>query len=126
MNIEKFIKKLDINNNEYIIVGVSAGPDSMALLHMLQNNLKCKIVCAHINHNIRNQSDEEEQYLKEYCTKYNIIFESMKIKSYTQNNFENEAREKRYNFYKKILNKYNSQNLFLAHHGDDLIETVLM
>ena len=126
MNIDNFIKNLDLNNDNYVIIGVSAGPDSMALLNMLQKNLTCNLVCAHINHNVRNQSDEEELYLKEYCKKNNIIFESTKIKSYNQNNFENEAREKRYKFYEKILTKYNSHNLFLAHHGDDLIETIIM
>ena len=126
MNIDNFIKNIDIENDNYVVVGVSAGPDSMALLHMLKTNLKCKLVCAHINHNVRTQSNEEEKYLKEYCNYFNIIFESMKIKSYTENNFENEAREKRYQFYEKILKKYNSHNLFLAHHGDDLIETVMM
>ena len=40
MKIDKFIKDIDINNNEYIIVGVSTGPDSMALLNMLQKNHK--------------------------------------------------------------------------------------
>ena len=60
MNIDNFIKNIDINNDEYIIVGVSAGPDSMALLHMLQKNLNCKLVCAHINHNVRPESNEEE------------------------------------------------------------------
>lgn len=50
----------------------------------------------------------------------------MKITTYTENNFENEARKKRYRFYLDLLKKYNSKYLFLAHHGDDLIETVLM
>ena len=126
MNIDNFIKNIDINNDKYVIIGVSSGPDSMALLHMLQNNLKCKLVCAHINHNVRMQSNEEELFLKDYCTKNNIIFEATKIKEYTQNNFENEAREKRYQFYEEILKKYNSHCLFLAHHGDDLIETIMM
>ena len=126
MNIDQLIKNIDINNDKYIIVGVSAGPDSMALLHMLRKNLKCNIVCAHINHNVRIESQEEELFLKEYCKENNIIFETMKITKYQKNNFENEAREKRYAFYKQILEKYNSHNLFLAHHGDDLIETVIM
>ena len=126
MNIDKNIKNIDINNDNYIVVGVSAGPDSMALLHLLKKNLNCNIVCAHINHKVREESDEEELFLKEYCKQNKIFFESMKIIKYQKNNFENEAREKRYSFYEKILKKYNSHNLFLAHHGDDLIETILM
>ena len=120
------IKSIDNLKDKYIIVGVSAGPDSMALLHMLMTNTKKEIICAHINHNVRDKSDEEEKYLKTFCQKHNIIFESMKIKEYTENNFENEAREKRYEFYEKLLNKYHSHYLILAHHGDDLIETVMM
>ena len=125
MSIDNLIKKIPIKD-EYIIVGTSAGPDSMALLHLLINNTKKKIVCAHINHNIRKQSIEEEVYLKEYCKLNNIIFECLKINNYQEKNFENEARKKRYSFYEELLNKYHSHSLFLAHHGDDLIETVLM
>jgi len=109
-----------------IVVGVSSGADSMALFHYLIENYKDKIICVHINHKVRKQSDEEEIFLKEYCKKLNITFECMTIESYNENNFENEARKKRYTFYEKILKKYNSKYLFLAHHADDLIETVLM
>ena len=126
MNIQNLLKNINIDNDEYIIVGVSAGPDSMALLDMLKKSSIAKIVCAHINHNVRKESDEEEEYLRKYCNKSNIIFESIKIDSWEKNNFENEARTKRYQFYEELLKKYNSHNLFLAHHGDDLIETVLM
>ena len=126
MKINTIFKNLLPIKDEYIVVGVSAGPDSIALLHMLQNNQNKKIVCAHVNHNVRKESEEEEKYLKKYCQENNLLFEVMKIKKYTENNFENEARKKRYKFYEKILKKYNSHTLFLAHHGDDLIETVLM
>lgn len=121
--------KLNINipkNIKNIVVGVSAGPDSMALLHYLHTNTKYNIICAHINHNIREQSKEEEQYLKNYCKIKNITFESFTIKNYKEKNFENEARKYRYEFYEKILNKYNTKYLFLAHHADDLMETILM
>lgn len=117
---------INMNKNETIVIGCSAGPDSMALLHYMKNNYPNKIICAHINHNIRKESDEEEKYLENYCKQNNIIFESTKIESYNKSNLENQARIKRYNFYKKILTKYNSKYLFLAHHGDDLIETILM
>lgn len=115
----------DIIFDDYIIAGISAGPDSMCLLHLLKEKTD-KIVVCHINHNVRKQSEKEEEYLRKYCEKNNIIFETMKIEKYEENNFENEARKKRYAFYEKILKKYNSKQLFLAHHGDDLIETVLM
>ena len=117
---------LNLNKTDYLIVGVSSGPDSMALLNYLQTHTKNPLVVAHINHNVRKQSQEEEQYLKKYFQDNNIIFECHKIEKYTQNNFENEARTKRYQFYEQILHKYNSKYLFLAHHGDDLIETILM
>lgn len=115
----------DIIFDNYIVVGVSAGPDSMCLLHILQKRTNKIIVC-HINHNVRKQSKKEEKYLRKYCEENNLIFESMLIEKYEENNFENEARKKRYAFYETILKKYNSNKLFLAHHGDDLIETVLM
>ena len=124
--VNRIIKNINNLPDKYIIVGVSTGPDSMALLHMLMKNTDKQIVCTHINHNIRETSDEEENYLKTYCKENNIIFESTKISTYEQNNFENEAREKRYAFYETTLKKYNSHYLVLAHHGDDLIETVMM
>ena len=115
----------DINFDNYVVVGVSAGPDSMCLLNLLEKKTNKIIVC-HINHNIREQSIIEEEYLKTYCQEHNLIFESMTIKEYKENNLENEARKIRYKYYEEILNKYNSNKLFLAHHGDDLIETILM
>ena len=109
-----------------IVVGVSTGADSMALFHYLINNYKDTVICAHINHNVRKQSNKEEIFLNNYCKDNKIIFESTKIETYNENNFENEARKKRYNFYEEILKKYNTKYLFLAHHADDLIETILM
>ena len=114
-----------INFDNYVVLGVSSGPDSMCLLDMIQK-LTNKIVVCHINHNVRKESIDEEEFLKKYCQERNIIFESMTIKEYKENNFENEARKKRYHFYEETLKKYNAKYLFLAHHGDDLIETVLM
>ena len=113
-------------NEKYLIIGCSSGPDSMALLHYLNTNIKTNIVCAHINHNVRKESKQEELFLKKYCNDNNIIFESITLNNYKENNFENEARNKRYKFYEKIIKKYHAKYLFLAHHGDDLIETVLM
>lgn len=117
---------LNISKNIPLVIGCSSGPDSMALLHYLKTHTTNPLIVAHINHNIRKESYEEEEYLSTFCKENNITFESTTIEKYTENNFENEARTKRYNFYEKILKKYNTNYLFLAHHGDDLIETILM
>ena len=124
--LENVIK---LNSDDIIVVGVSAGPDSMALLYLLMDLMKrinYKIIVAHINHNIRKESYEEEIFLKDYCTKHNLVFESMTIQNYGDDNFHNEARNIRYRFYSELIHKYRANYLMTGHHGDDLIETILM
>ena len=50
----------------------------------------------------------------------------MVIEQYGDDNFHNEARNIRYNFFEDLIRKYNANYLFTAHHGDDLIETIIM
>lgn len=122
--MEHILNDITFDNNT-IVIGCSSGPDSMCLLDLLQKKTN-KIVVCHINHNVRKESIQEEEYLKNYCLEHNLIFEVMTINTYEENNFENEARKKRYAFYEETLQKYNANKLFLAHHGDDQIETILM
>ncbi len=121
-------KELNLND-ETVVIGVSGGPDSMALLSLVNSIKKAKhikIVCAHVNHNIRKVSGEEEKMVEGYCQDNDIVFETMKIDKYGDDNFHNEARNIRYDFFDKIVQKYDSKYLFTAHHADDLIETILM
>ena len=118
-----------LKDNDTIVVGLSGGPDSMCLLNILLSlNKNIKIVCAHINHNIREESKEELLFIEEYCKNKNLTLETTTFekKSSTQDYNELELREKRYAFFGKVINKYKGKYLFTAHHGDDLIETVLM
>ena len=128
-NVYSFIKKLDIENQN-VVAAISGGPDSMLLLSILndlKDELNLKIIVAHVHHNLRKESDNEAIMVKEFCVKNNIIFEMMKINEYPNNKFSEEfARKIRYEFFDKIIKKYNSNILFTAHHGDDLIETILM
>lgn len=110
--------------DETVVVATSGGPDSMCLLNLIKDTNK-KIICAHVNHKLREESNEEAKMVKDYCTSNNITYEYYEITSY-KGNTENFAREKRYEFFEKILKKYNSKYLLTAHHGDDLIETILM
>ena len=123
-----FLNSFNISDKDSLIVAVSYGPDSMFLLDLLKNKYhNNKIICAHVNHSLRKESKQEAKKLEDYCHENNICFEFMKIKEYKDNKFtEEEARRKRYNFFEILVNKYKSKYLFTAHHGDDLIETVLM
>ena len=127
--LKYFLKnKIEINDGDTIVIGLSGGPDSMALLDIISKHFNnIKIVCAHVHHNLRKESDEEKKFVSDYCAKHGFIFEFMKIEKYTNNKFsEEEARRIRYNFFEEVINKYQAKYLFTAHHGDDLIETVLM
>ncbi len=119
----------NIVNNSTIVVAVSGGPDSIVLLNIL-NNLKekynYKIVCAHVNHKLRQESEEEEIFVKNICINNNIIFEKIDFDTYITTNIESEAHDRRYTFFEEIIKKYNSNYLLTAHHGDDLVETILM
>ena len=107
------INKVKLKDSDIIVVGVSAGPDF-------------KIVVAHVNHNVRIESKEEAEFLKKYCEEHDIIFEMMIITKYGDDNFHNEARTIRYNYYEELINKYGANYLMTGHHADDLMETILM
>ncbi len=123
-----YLNKL-MSNGDKIVVAISGGPDSMFLLDVLQKIRKSKtfdIVVAHVNHNVRRESYEEAECVKEYCEKNNMIFEYMIIYKYGTDNFHDYARTVRYNFFESLVDKYNAKYLMTAHHGDDLMETILM
>ena len=124
------LKEIGIKYGDALVVGVSGGPDSMALLHILlrlKKALDLKIIVAHVNHNSgRPGQDSDELFVCEYCAKNDIVFESMIIEEYGDDNFHNEARSIRYNYFSKLAKKYNAKYIFTAHHADDLIETILM
>ena len=130
INLDDILKKLDktIKENETLITATSGGPDSMALLSLLIKLSKTKkitIICAHVNHNLRKESQEEAIMVEKYANENNLIFEKMEINHY-EGNTENYARTQRYNFFEKLIKKFNATYLLTAHHGDDLTETILM
>lgn len=125
--IETVLIKLE--STDTVICAVSGGPDSMALLSLLsraRNEIPFQLVCAHVNHNVRLESESEKEFVKSFCFEKHIIFEYMKIEHYGEDNFHNEARMKRYQFFDELAAKYHAKYVMTAHHGDDLLETILM
>lgn len=123
------MNEIKIKYGDSIIVGCSGGPDSMALLSLMieiRKKVDIQIVCAHVNHNVRRESEFEKNFVFEFCQNNHIVFEYIKFDNYTDDNFESEARTRRYNYFSDVVKKYNAKYLLTAHHGDDLIETILM
>jgi len=124
-----FLTKEILRYGDTVVVGCSGGPDSMALLHLLlkiKKEMDIAIICCHVNHNVRKESITEMEFLRKYCLNHGVEFEAMTIKNYGDDNFHNEARTIRYTFFNDIVKKYNAKYLMTAHHGDDLMETILM
>lgn len=127
LNIEQLFKHYYFNEDTTIVVATSGGPDSMALLHMLISlTKKPNIICAHVNHNKRKESSKDQELVAAFCKKHNIIFEQHTIEEYSDDNFHNQARKIRYDFFENLINLYKADYLLTAHHADDLVETMLM
>ncbi len=125
--VKQYLEKI-LNENDTIVISCSGGPDSMCLLSLLlsfKEKKNLKIIVAHVNHKVRKESEEEEEFLRNYVKEKCVIFELLTIKKYNKN-FHNDARVQRYKFLDEIMEKYQAKYLFTAHHGDDLIETILM
>lgn len=123
------IRDIGIKYGDSVVVACSGGPDSMALLSLMidiKREIDIEVVCAHVNHNVRRESESEKIFVERFCRDNNVVFEYMAIEDYGDDNFESEARTKRYNYFGEVVRKYGSKYLLTAHHGDDLMETILM
>ena len=123
-----------IEPEDKIVIGVSGGPDSICLLNILnelKKELSFKICVAHINHMIREEADEETEYVKEFCKKLNIEcfvkrIDVIKIANNLKRGTEETGRQIRYEFFNEILKKTNSNKIATAHNNNDKVETILM
>lgn len=116
--------------NEYdtVAVAVSGGVDSMVLLDKVNilNHHK-KLYALHVNHQLRDVSDEEEKMIQAYCKQHNIelITYTIPKNSFNPNkSIQREARDIRYHFFETQINIKHIDCLLTAHHKDDQLETI--
>ena len=130
-----FVKKNKlIKPGEVIGVGVSGGVDSMALLHFLHSNkelLDIDVVAIHINHGIREESDDEALFVLQKCREmgvrvYKFTIDSPKIAKDKKVSIETAARDGRYGVFEALVKKDIVDKIALAHHQSDQAETILM
>jgi len=119
---ENLLNKLD--KNKPILIAVSTGIDSMCLFDYLYK-LGYKLNVAHVNHKRRIESEDEYKYLKEYLDEIGVPLYYYEINEKIDSNFQEKAREIRYNFFIKTAKEHGIDQIVTAHQEDDLIETVL-
>jgi len=123
-----------IDTNDKIVIGVSGGPDSICLLHILnelKTELNIEIFVAHINHMIRKEAEEETIYVENFCKHLGIQCFTKRIDIIPKSKQEKIGVEEcgrlvRYSFFEEVLNKVNANKIATAHNANDNAETVLM
>ncbi|MGL5329738.1 MAG: tRNA lysidine(34) synthetase TilS [Peptostreptococcaceae bacterium] len=130
------IKKHElIKKGDKIVVGLSGGPDSVCLLHIL-NRLKeewnLQIYAAHLNHQIRGiEAQKDAYYISKLCEEMGITFfiKSINVPQYCEENgvsIEEGARKLRYEMFYEIKNNTRSNKIAIGHNLNDQAETILM
>ncbi len=110
-----------------LVVAVSTGVDSMTLLQVLNALLPAnQVVVAHVNHHLRAQSQQEEQFLRQRCQQMGVRLYVDQWEKHPQHGIENAARQERYRFFAQVMHETKAAYLLTAHHENDLAETMLM
>lgn len=134
--VASFLKQRKFSlNGKRLLVGVSGGPDSLALLHYLwrqQGEFDFTMAVAHVDHMFRGEeSYNEAKFVEAFCEERGILFRMTRVNvpeymRKTGKSSQVSARECRYQFFAEIMEELELNYLALAHHGDDQIETMLM
>lgn len=106
------------------VVSVSTGVDSMVLLDMVRS-FSHPLVVVHFNHQKREASWIEADYLKSYCEKHGLIFEYVLL-NIDEGNFHDSAHKQRRLHLERVALSHQTPYILTAHHANDLAETVLM
>jgi tRNA(Ile)-lysidine synthase len=118
-----------------VVVGVSGGPDSVCLVHLLnqlEESLGVRLHIAHLNHMLRGaSSDEDARYVEQLgkSLKIPVTIEAQDVDAYRKEHklsLEEAAREVRYTFLARVAESAGAESVALGHTEDDQVETVLM
>ncbi len=117
-----------------VIAAVSGGPDSVALLHILKKLAPVqgiKLLAAHLNHQLRDEADEEEEFVRSLCREWQIPFycktlDVKKAAAAQKKGLEEAARDCRYQYFDELKHEIQAHCVATAHHRDDQAETILL
>lgn len=122
-----FLKNLPVIRDSRIAVGLSGGPDSMALAHVLAIQKGCDVFAITVDHGLRDNSEQEAEtvglWVKEWPNLTHVI---LKWETPPESRIMEEARKARYELMANYCDQNGIGDLYLAHHMDDQAETFLL
>lgn len=135
-NVRSTIAKYDmLNPGDKIVIGISGGPDSLCLLHILKEisaEYDCSIFAAHLNHMFRGKAaDRDAEFVEETCKEWGIpaFIETFDVPAYIKETGlspEEAGREIRYRLFRRVCEEVRGNKIAVAHNLNDHIETILM
>lgn len=117
-----------------LVVGVSGGPDSVALLHLLhamQWELPFRMVVAHLDHCLRTESSQEARFVADVCHRLGVlsISDQADVRELAEGwgvSIEEAGRRARYDFFEAVRLSEGAEVIATAHHKDDSLETFFL
>jgi tRNA(Ile)-lysidine synthase len=124
------VDKCGLTKVQPILLGVSGGADSLALMHGL-DVLGYEVVVAHVDHGLRDESLQEADFVRLLAVSRGLPFYSQRVDVQQIADKENQsveeaARNVRYQFLFEQARRFKCQAVAVAHHADDQVETIFM
>lgn len=130
--VQKYIKQHTLfSKQSKVLVGLSGGPDSMALIHaLIQLGYDC--IAGHCNFHLRGEeSDKDAEFVRKWCEEnkvpfFTIDFDTNEYAADNKISIEMAARELRYDWFEKLRVEQKADVVAVGHHQDDSVETILI
>lgn len=118
--------KLHFVDDDRLLIAVSGGADSLALLLLAQHSLPGRVVAATVDHQLRPESADEAQYVAQICNNLGVQHVILTPDEAIVGNIQSSARDARYALLELATDAHRCTHIATAHHADDQLETLLM